>query len=127
MFFTKQDWIIKQIQNLVRAIAALFFGVENLVYEIEDEEDLTTTDQLYKKIQKLIKNAEYQEAEQIIIENVDPSNLDYLKLVLQFYNIIDSIEEEEMEKHNFDVNQAKSNLLDIAETYMVEHLISNKG
>lgn len=99
MFF-ENDWIMRQINMLVQFIARVVFKKDTVSYEVEDEDHLTDTDELYQKIQALLKEVKICEAENLLFDNYTDSK-EYLTLALDFYQTISKMTDDELEQHNF--------------------------
>lgn len=99
MFF-ENDWIMRQINMLVQFVARVVFKKDTVSYDIEDEDHLTDTDELYQKIQALLKEGKICEAEDLLFDNYTDSK-EYLTLALDFYQTISKMTDDELEQHNF--------------------------
>ena len=99
MFF-ENDWIMRQIHMLVQFIARIVFQKDTVSYEIEDESRLTDTDELYQRLQALLKEGNICEAEDLLFDNRADSDA-YLALALDFYQTVAKMSDEELERHNF--------------------------
>ena len=77
----------------------------------------TFLDELYERVQKLISEGEINEAENLLYDNIDSSNLNYLKLVLDFYNKLNALDEDFLEAHDYGKDEILQGLKDIATQY----------
>ena len=114
-----QDWLINQIEAIGRFVAKLVFKKDTIVYEINDHDNYSQTDLLYKEIQLLIKQDEICKSENLLFENLDENNIDYLKLALDFYQTISTLNDEKLEKCNFSREEIAEGLHDILEIYKI--------
>ena len=112
MFF-ENDWIMRQINMLAQFVAHVVFRKDTVSYEIEDEEHLTDTDTLYKKIKALLEEGKICEAEDLLFENRDDSSQEYLALALDFYQKLSKMSDEELEQHNFSRQEVYDGLKEI--------------
>ncbi len=110
----KNDYIFTQIEGLAKAIAKIFFNKESIAYEMQED---TFIDELYERVQKLIGEGKINEAENLLYDNIDSSNLNYLKLVLDFYNTLNTLEEDFLEAHDYGKDEILQGLKDIASQY----------
>ena len=114
-----QDWLLNQIEAIGRFVAKLVFKKDTIVYEINDHDNYSQTDLLYKEIQLLIKQDEICKSENLLFENLDENNIDYLKLALDFYQTISTLNDEKLEKCNFSREEIAEGLHDILEIYKI--------
>lgn len=114
-----QDWLLRQIEAIGRCIAKLIFKKDTIEYEINDHDNYSQTDMLYKEIQLLIKQNKICEAENLIFKNLDESNIDYLKLAMDFYQDINKLDDEKLEECNFSREEIVEGLYDILAIYKI--------
>jgi hypothetical protein len=98
--FYENDWVMRQINMLVQFAARVIFHKDTVEYDIEDESNLTDTDDLYLKIQKLLQEGKICKAEDLLFENRSDTEA-YLTLALDFYQKLSKMSDEELEQHNF--------------------------
>lgn len=70
----QQDYLMRQIENIVRFLANILFHRDMFKYEIKDELNLTDTDMLYNELKHLIQKCEICKAEDFLYEKIDASN-----------------------------------------------------
>lgn len=114
-----QDWLLNQIEAIGRFVAKLVFKKDTIVYEINNHDNYSQTDLLYKEIQLLIKQDEICKSENLLFQNLDENNIDYLKLALDFYQTISKLNDEKLEKCNFSREEIAEGLHDILEIYKI--------
>lgn len=117
MFYHKEDFIIRQIQQVAQNLAKLFFDSDNINYEIKDETNYTQSDLIYLKICQLMNNHQYQEAQRLLLDNLNSKDMQYLKLILFFYQKIDLMNDEELEKYNLTREEINHNFQDATSNY----------
>lgn len=121
MFF-EQDWIMRQIQIIVQVLARAVFHKDSIRYEITDEKNLSETDLLYKKITDLIKQHKICEAENILFDNLDENDANYLEMSLDFYQTLNKITDGELEKYNFSRQEINDGINDILTRFHIVNL-----
>jgi len=101
----------------VRAIAKIIFGKEKALYDIVDEARITETDLLHKDLLALLEARKLNEAENLLFERIDSNDMIYLLLAIDFYNRLNSLDDEELEKGGFSREEVESGLAAIQEMY----------
>lgn len=97
---------------LVQFVARVVFKKDTVSYDIEDEAHLTDTDELYKKLQTLLKEGKICEAEDLLFENRSDSD-QYLALALHFYQTLSKMSDDELEQHNFSRQEVYDGLKEV--------------
>ncbi|WP_455682488.1 DUF6483 family protein [Thomasclavelia sp.] len=115
--YHKEDFIIRQIQNVAKAIAKLFFGTEQISYVIKDETNYTQSDLIYLKIITLMNQKKYLEAQTLLLSNLDPNDLQYLKLILFFYDHLDHMSDKLLIEHQLNRQEITKNFMDATSKY----------
>jgi hypothetical protein len=82
----QDDYVMRTISDLVRAIAGLALGKSDIDYELPDfEEQDTGIDRIYRKLKGMADAGEINEAENMLYEELDTSDTAYLEMALTFY------------------------------------------
>lgn len=100
MYF-QQDWVLRQIEMLVRFIAKTVLKKDTPVYEIGERENFTDGDTLHRRLVELIAEGKLCEAEDLLYDRMDSSDSGYLSLALDFYDRLNRLSDEELEAGNF--------------------------
>src|SRR5512138_1963104 len=115
--YYEQDWVMRQIEMLAQFIARTVFHKDYIEYEIVDETNLSPSDLLYKKLASLIRGGKICEAEDLLFENLDTKNLEYLRLAVDFYQTVNDLSEAELEAYNFSRQEVREGLEEIMEKF----------
>lgn len=119
MYFQK-DYLMRQIEDMVRFIAKVLFGKDLFKYEIIDEANLTQTDMLYAKLTALVSQRKLCEAEDLLYESIESGNADHARIALDFYDTINALSDDELESSNFSREEIKDGLKQITAILGVE-------
>ncbi|RDY24341.1 hypothetical protein CHF27_003010 [Romboutsia maritimum] len=119
----KQDWLLRQIENISRLVASLIFNTSTITYEINDKINLSETDMLYKEISLLLRKNKICEAEDLLFRSLEESNKDYLRLGIDFYQTINELDDDKLKECNFSRKEIMEGLTDLLEIYKVPNFI----
>lgn len=97
----QNDWIMRQIEMLIQFIVRTLFGRDSMEYELSDPEERSDTDALFIKINRLIEKNSFSEAEDVLFESYIPDNESYIRLGIDFYQRLNRVDRETLEKNNF--------------------------
>ena len=114
-----QDWIIRQIRIMVNMIARVVFKKDNIQFNIYDESNSTEIHRLYENLISLINQLKLNEAEDSLFEKANNNDLIYMKVAIDFYDRLNKLSDEELEKANFTREEIKLGIEDILKLYNV--------
>ena len=113
----KQDYILRLIEDLSKIISKIFFDKTISQYESFYEKNNTQTDELYIKLNSLLALGNINEAENLLFEEMDTSNKEYLKIALDFYNKVNDFDDEYLEKNNYTREEIEEGLKAISKRF----------
>ena len=108
---------MQQVEMLVRFIARLIFKKDTVEYRIADFENLSGTDRLFNEINELLDEGRINEAEDLLFENIDAEDEEYLKLAADFYQRINRWGDDELEAADFSRDEIYSGLGDVMQMF----------
>ncbi|MBP2024961.1 DUF6483 family protein [Peptoniphilus stercorisuis] len=111
----KEDYIMRSIKNKIKFLANILFGKDIINYEYVNKDESNESDILYKKLIVLISNNNINDAESLLFEEFDPLDKNKIAIALDFYNSINNLEDEVLEKNNFTRKEIKEGIDDIYE------------
>lgn len=115
----KQDWLLREIENLVQFVSRFMFNKDFINYEINDLINNSESDLLFKEIIRLLEKNKICEAENLIFKNIKEENLEYLKLAIDYYTRINEFSDEQLAICNFSRDEIVEGLKEILEIYGV--------
>ncbi len=112
----KEDWLLRQIREMINFLIFLLAGKK---VNIEEYISLNSIDaqELHKNIQILLKNKEISKAESLIFENIDIRNNIYGIIALGFYQNLNIYSDEELVNMGYSREKLHDGLLKIQEIY----------
>lgn len=78
------------------------------------------TDLIYKEIMQLLRELRINEAENLLYDSIDRYNTNYIKIALEFYDRLNELNDEDLEKGNFTRAEIKMGLMDIMEIFNID-------
>ena len=82
----QDDYVMRTISDLVRAIARLALGKNDIDYELpEDEDKYTPMDRVYRQLKDMADAGDINGAENYLSDQLDPQDIDRLEMALTFY------------------------------------------
>ena len=91
----QDDYAMRTITDLVRAIARLALGKEDISYELsQNPEDDRGPEALYRRITAMAEAGDINGAENCLYEELDTDDMGYLEMGLAFYMFINQFSDE---------------------------------
>ena len=114
----EQDYIMRLIKEMVRAILKLLFNIDTESPSselLEDAEEKQTLDSLLD----MIDEGRVNEAENSLYESIENMDKSGLEMALLFYSYLNDKSDEFLEEHDFNRDEVKQGLEDITARYGV--------
>ena len=91
----QDDYVMRTISDLVRAIAGLALGKRDIDYELpESEEQDTEIDRTYRRLKGLVDEGKINESENLLSDVLDPESTQCLEMALTFYMYLNQLKDE---------------------------------
>ena len=114
-----QDWIIRQISSFIQMVGIVLFKKDNIQINIYDESNSAKIHLLYERLIELINQLKINEAEDLLFESIDASDLNYVKIALDFYDRLNKLSDGELEIADFNREEIKSGIDDVLKLYNI--------
>ena len=114
----EQDYIMRQIKEMVRALLKLLFNTDT---EFPGAEILNIKEdrQTLENLLDMVDEGRIDEAENRLFELSESGDMEGLKLALLFYSHLNDKSDEFLEVHDFSREEIRSGIRDMAEKYGV--------
>ncbi len=112
----EQDYIIRLIKEMIRAILKLLFNIdtdnpiENLLKDKESQDTL-------EKLLDMVDNGNINKAENQIYDMTSDNNMANLEVALLFYSYLNDKDDEFLQKHGFCRDEIKSGVKELVSRY----------
>lgn len=116
----KEDYTVRMIKDMVRFLGGLIIGRRDINYELPDDTDYTKEDYLYKQIMSLLDAGKINEAENLLLDALDPASDRYFELALDFYQKLSEYDDEYLEEHNYSKEEVQDGLMSVARAFGVK-------
>ena len=124
----KQDFVLRRLEDQGRFLARLILGKEEAKYELPEYEAIDNeVDRLYRKILSLADAGEINEAENLLLEELETGDLQMFELALCFYLHLAHMDEEFLEEHQYTREEIGEGMESLAEDFGVSGLEISMG
>lgn len=117
----EQDYIMRLINEMVRALLKIIFNIDTaspLAEVLKDSEEEQTLNELINMVDAGFIN----EAENRLYDITEARKMKDLKVALLFYSYLNNKSDEYLEEHDFSRDEVKSGLIYISKRYGVDGL-----
>lgn len=118
----EKDYFMRMIQDIVRFLVQLITGKPQFQYEIEDTEHPTVCDDIYSRIIALADAGRINEAENVLYQNLDVDDRNFLLMGLSFYTHINDYTDDFLADHNYSREEIKDGIVQLAKEFGVDGL-----
>lgn len=117
MAFFEKDWFMRQLKLCVDMAASMILGKEFSPYQLSSQDASSPADQLHVKVVTLLHQGQVNEAEDLLFETVDDSDLDIYYVGLDFYDRLNQLTDRELEELDFSREEIRDGLTDFSAEY----------
>ncbi|BDF03381.1 DUF6483 family protein [[Clostridium] hylemonae] len=117
----EQDYVMRLVKDLVRFLMQLITGKSQFRYETDAEEPSPCGDD-YTRIIAMADAGRINEAENLLYENLDTDNEDYLLMGLSFYSHINDYKDDFLLESNYSREEIKGGIENFVKEYGVTGL-----
>lgn len=113
----KRDYIMNQIEAFGKMLAGLFGKeISQMALTFEQLTDTAAVD-LHSRLISLVKDGQLCEAEDMLYEEMDISDMNYFAVGLDFYTRLNDFSDEFLESNNFPREEILDGLQSLAEEF----------
>ena len=102
MYFTdEKDYIMRMIKEMVRVLFSLVLGKKYVSVELEKENKYEVSGKKLKSFLDMIDLGQINEAENILLDNIDYTNKEEVMAAALFYQYLSEKDNEFLENNNY--------------------------
>ena len=114
MFKDEKDYCMRQVQMAARMLALTLFQKEQTEYRLPEGQPQSEADRLYLQMRERVDRGEVNEAENLLFEKTDWSDLRFLEVALDFYDRLNGWSEEELAACGYSHEEVEEGLREVA-------------
>lgn len=112
----EQDYVMRLIHEIVRALLKLLFNIDT-----DKNEEIIFTENVgeskYDDLLYLIDQGEINEAENKLLDELNPNDIQHFKMALMFYSYLNEKDIDFLEEHNFSKQEIIDGLIHVSSIY----------
>lgn len=112
----EQDYIMRLIHQVIRTLLKLLFNIDT---EKEEELFLTIneTKEKFYELLDLVDKGQINEAENKLLEELNPKEIQYYKKALMFYAYLNEMDNDFLMEHNYSKREITEGIQYVSEIY----------
>ena len=119
----EKDYILRMIKDLTKSIAHLILGKSEIEYELPEESEYSRVDTLYVKLIELVNMGQINEAEDLLFDEINPSDMRQFEMAMSFYLYLNDFGDDYLEKNNYSRDEITEGIRSICKEYGVSSMI----
>lgn len=119
----EKDYILRMIKDLTKSIAHLILGKSEIEYEPPKESKYSRVDTLYVKLIELVNMGQINEAEDLLFDEINPSDMRQFEMAMSFYLYLNDFGDDYLEKNNYSRDEITEGIRSICKEYGVSSMV----
>lgn len=119
----EKDYILRMIKDLTKSIAHLILGKSEIEYELPEESEYSRVDTLYVKLIELVNMRQINEAEDLLFDEINPSDMRQFEMAMSFYLYLNDFGDDYLEKNNYSRDEITEGIRSICKEYGVSSMV----
>lgn len=111
----ESDYIMRMIKEAARVLFSLIFGKKYTQIELPKENKFSVSGSSLDDLTELVDQGKINEAENILLENMDYENPEELAAAVLFYEYVSEKGQEFLQAHDYSLEEAAEGIKQIAE------------
>lgn len=114
-FNDEKDYIMRIIKEMVRVLFSLMLGKQYKSVELPEENKYEVSGKALKEFKKMVDGGFMNEAENILLENIDYTKKEEVYAAILFYQYIGEKDSDFLTEHNYSKEEALDGIKRLAE------------
>ena len=119
----EKDYIFRMIKDLTKSIAQLILCKSEIEYELPKESEYSRVDTLYVKLIELVNMGQINEAEDLLFDEINPSDMRQFEMAMSFYLYLNDFGDDYLEKNNYSRDEITEGIRSICKEYGVSSMV----
>lgn len=110
----KNDFVMRQIQDMVRMLAKIVLGRDTIEYEKKEDIKFSEMSQIYTDLIHMVDNGKINEAENLLFDEIKKDENKCFETALYFYDYLNMFSDSFLEEHNYSREEVKEGVQNLA-------------
>lgn len=123
----ERDYVMRVIRDMVRFISTVVFGRTELMVDVDSTTKVgigtvPPSVTMYTEMLRMVEQGDINGAEDLLYEQIDPSDIGYLEAGLAFYHKLTDISDRELESCNYSREEILDGIHELSDMYGIDGL-----
>lgn len=123
----QDDYVMRTISDLVRAIARLALGKNDIDYDLPADQAVETElDRVYRRLKNMVDEGDLNGAENVLYHELDTESKRYLEMALAFYMYLNQLPDAQLYEANYSREEIVDGINSVCSSFGIsgfEHFI----
>lgn len=119
----EKDYILRMIKDMVKSIGHIILGKSEIEYELPKEDAFSNVDYLYIKLLELANAGQINEAEDMLFNEINTSNMKQFEMAMSFYLYLNDFADNFLEENNYSREEISEGIKSICKEFGVSSMV----
>lgn len=119
----EQDYIMRMIKEMLEVLMRIALHKRTAFHELEKDNKYGKENNIYAKLCSMAGEGKINEAENLLYENLDAEDKEYLEMGLSFYYHLNLFRNEFLEEHNYSRPEIEEGIETLMKEFHMEGLM----
>lgn len=123
----KNDFVMRQIRDMVRMLAKIVLGRDTIEYEDNEDMKFSEMSHIYTDLIRMVDEGKINEAENLLFDEINKDENKSFEMALRFYDYLNSLSDVYLEENNYSREEVKEGVQNLADSRGLGMLGKNLG
>lgn len=119
----EKDYILRMIKDMTKSISHIILGKSEIEYELPKEDEFSDVDYLYIKLIELSNSGKINEAEDMLFNEVNTSDMNQFEMAMSFYLYLNDFSDNFLEENNYSREEISEGIKSICKEFGVSNMV----
>lgn len=119
----EKDYILRMVKDLVKSIAYIVLGKSEIEYQLPENVESSRVDSLYVNLLELVNNGHINEAEDMLFDNINTSDMKQFEMAMSFYLYLNDFGDDYLESNNYSRDEITEGIKSICKEYGLSSMV----
>ena len=112
----KNDFVMRQIRDMVRILAKIVLGRDTIEYEDNEDMKFSEMSHIYTDLIRMVDEGKINEAENFLFDEINKDENKSFEMALRFYDYLNSLSDVYLEENNYSREEVKEGVQNLADS-----------
>ena len=112
----KNDFVMRQIRDMVRILAKIVLGRDTIEYEDNEDMKFSAMSHIYTDLIRMVDEGKINEAENFLFDEINKDENKSFEMALRFYDYLNSLSDVYLEENNYSREEVKEGVQNLADS-----------